>query len=381
MKNKSLLFFLLFTASLFAQKKANEDVPSKILNTNRQITVVTPASYDLPANKNKKYPLLVLLDGDYLVDPFSGMLSYTEYWNDLPEVIIVGISQNRNNERKTDCRIEKETGLPDEFGEKFFDFMVTELMPHVEKKYRISPFKIIAGHDLTAGYINFFLYKENPLFNAYIALSPELPKEMEVDLATRLADIKTPIYYYLATADGDVMKMQKKIKTLDENIKKTPSPTLKYYFDDIKNASHYSLVTYAIPEAMYHIFSIYQPITSIEYQEKVVTLKSGYVDYLTKKYDVIQKDLGVKIPIRLNDFRAIEAAILKNGAYGELKALADIASKNYPKTTFSEYYNGLYYEKMGENKKAINAYMKGYSYSEVGEYTKEMMMDKADNLK
>lgn len=381
MKNKSLLFFLLFTASLFAQKKTNEDVPSQILNTNRQITVVTPASYDLPANKNKKYPLLVLLDGDYLVDPFSGMLSYTEYWNDLPEVIIVGINQNKNNERKMDCHIEKETGLPDEFGEKFFDFMVTELMPHVEKKYRISPFKIIAGHDLTAGYINFFLYKENPLFNAYIALSPELPKEMEVDLATRLTDIKTPIYYYLATADGDVMKMQKKIKTLDENIKKMPSPTLKYYFDDIKNASHYSLVTYAIPEAMYHIFSIYQPITSIEYQEKVVTLKSGYVDYLTKKYDIIQKDLGVKIPVRLNDFRAIEAAILKNGAYEELKALADIASKNYPKTTFSEYYNGLYYEKMGENKKAINAYMKGYSYSEVGEYTKEMMMDKADNLK
>jgi tetratricopeptide (TPR) repeat protein len=204
---------------------------------------------------------------------------------------------------------------------------------------------------------------------------------MEVDLASRLADIKTPIYYYLATADGDVMKMQKKIKALDENIKKTPSPTLKYYFDDIKNASHYSLVTYAIPEAMYHIFSIYQPITTIEYQEKVVTLKSGYVDYLTKKYDVIQKDLGVKIPVRLNDFRAIEAAILKNGAYEELKALSDIASKNYPKTTFSEYYTGLYYEKLGENKKAISAYMKAYSYSEVGEYTKDMMLAKADNLK
>lgn len=381
MKNKSLLFFLLFTASLFAQKKVNEDIQSQKLNVSRQITVVTPASYDLPANKNKKYPLLVLLDGDYLLDPFSGMLSYTEYWNDLPEVIIVGINQNKNNERKTDCHIEKETGLPDEFSEKFFDFIVTEMMPYVEKKYRISPFKIIGGHDLTAGYINFFLYKENPLFNAYIALSPELPKEMEVDLAGRLADIKTPIYYYLATADGDVMKMQKKIKTLDENIKKAPSPTLKYYFDDIKGASHYSLVPYAIPEAMYHIFSIYQPITSIEYQEKVVTLKSGYVDYLTKKYDVIQKDLGVKIPVRLNDFRAIEAAILKNGAYEELKLLSDVASKNYPKTTFAEYYTGLYYEKMGENKKAINAYMKGYGYSEVGEYTKDMMLEKADNLK
>lgn len=381
MKNKTLLFLLLFTASLFAQKKTAEDIQSQKLNATRQITVVTPASYDLPSNKNKKYPLLVLLDGDYLVDPFSGTLSYTEYWNDLPEVIIVGINQNRNNERKTDCRIDKETGLPDEFGEKFFDFMVTELMPQIEKKYRVSPFKIIAGHDLTAGYMNFFLYKENPLFSAYIALSPELPKEMETDLASRLADIKTPIYYYLATADGDVQKMQKKIKTLDENIKKLSNPTLKYYFDDIKGASHYSLVTYAIPEALYHIFSIYQPISTMEYQDKIVTLKSGYVDYLTSKYDVIQKDLGVKIPVRINDFRAIEAAILKNGAYEELKALSDVASKNYPKTTFAEYYTGMYYEKLGENKKAINAYMKAYSLSEVGEYSKDMMLEKAENLK
>lgn len=380
MKTKILLFLFFFTTSLFAQKK-NEEIVSQKLNATRQITVVTPASYDLPANKNKKYPLLVLLDGDYLVDPFSGMLSYTEYWNDLPEVIIVGLNQNKNNERKNDCRIDKETGLPDEFGEKFFDFMVTELMPHIEKKYRISPFKIIAGHDLTAGFMNYFLYKENPIFNAYIALSPELPKEMDVHIPERLADIKTPVYYYLATADGDVAKMQKKIKALDESIKKVANPALKYYFDDIKNATHYSLVTFAIPDALYHIFSSYQPITPIEYQEKIVTLKSGYVDYLTKKYEVIEKDLGVKIPIRINDFRAIEAAILKNGAYEELKGLSSLASKSYPKTTLVEYYNGLYYEKTDETKKAINAYMKGYSLNEVGEYTKEMMLEKADNLK
>lgn len=380
MKAKTLLFLLLFTSTLFAQKKTEEIVSQK-LNATRQITVVTPESYNLAANKNKKYPLLVLLDGDYLVDPFSGMLSYTEYWNDLPEVIIVGINQNKNNERKTDCRVDKETGLPDEFGEKFFDFITTELLPQIEKKYRISPFKIIAGHDLTAGYINYFLYKEQPLFNAYIALSPELPKDMDAHIPERLADIKTPVYYYLATADGDLAKMQKKIKTLDENIKKIANPSLKYYFDDIKNASHYSLVTYAIPEALYHIFSSYQPITTLEYQEKIVTLKSGYVDYLTQKYDVIEKDLGVKIPIRINDFRAIEAAILKNGAYEELKGLSALASKSYPKTTLIEYYNGLYYEKMDETKKAINAYMKGYSMNEIGDYTKEMMLSKADNLK
>jgi hypothetical protein len=48
-----------------------------------------------------------------------------------------------------------------------------------------------------------------------------------------------------------------------------------------------------------------------------VILKEGYVDYLTNKYSIPDK-LGLRIPIRINDFKAIEAAILKNKAYEEL---------------------------------------------------------------
>lgn len=378
MKNMSLLLFLLVSSLLYAQKKT-EEITSQILNTTREITVVTPASFDI--KKDRKYPLLLLLDGDYLTDPFAGTLSYTEYWNDLPEVVIVGISQNKKNERSTDCRIDKETGLPDEFGEKFLSFISSELLPQLEKKYRLSPFKIIAGHDVTAGFMNYFLYEEQPKFNAYIALSPVLSADMDSLVPQRLSELKMPLQYYMATADGDVQKLQKKIKGMDERMKKFSNPSLTYYFDDIKGATHYSLVSYAIPEALYQIFASYQPITTVEYQEKIVTLKSGYVDYLIQKYDLIEKGLGVKIPIRINDFRAIESAILKNEAYEELKKLSDLASKHYPKTTFSEYYTGLYYEKTNDYKKAISAYMKGYSLSEVSDYTKDFMLDKADRLK
>jgi hypothetical protein len=33
----------------------------------------------------------------YLFNPFYGALSYGAYWDDLPEMIIVGISQNKMN--------------------------------------------------------------------------------------------------------------------------------------------------------------------------------------------------------------------------------------------------------------------------------------------
>ena len=63
------------------------------MNENREITIGLPASY--LTNPTKKYPLLIVLDGDYLFDPFQGALNYGAYWDDLPEVIIVGINQNK----------------------------------------------------------------------------------------------------------------------------------------------------------------------------------------------------------------------------------------------------------------------------------------------
>jgi hypothetical protein len=165
MKKLVLLLLLVGSFNLYSQK-ISEEVFSPKLNEKREITIGLPASY--LKNPTKKYPLLVLLDGDYLFDPFQGALNYGAYWDDLPEVIIVGINQNKNNERATDCTIDETTGLPDEKGNNFFEFIGMELVAYMEKKYRVSPFKMIAGHDTTAGFLNFYLYKEKPLFDAYI---------------------------------------------------------------------------------------------------------------------------------------------------------------------------------------------------------------------
>ncbi|MGQ2983482.1 alpha/beta hydrolase [Flavobacterium sp.] len=378
MKHTVLTLLIAFIWPLSAQVKV-EEIASKKLNATREITILTPPSY--ATDKNKKYPLLFLLDGDYLFDPFSGIVSYTEYWNDLPEVIIVALTQDNAEQREFDTQTAEQNGLPFDQSEKFFEFLAYELVPSLEKNYRVAPFKIIAGHNMTANFMNYFLFKEKPVFNAFISMSPELAVNMETQLPEQLAKLKSPVYYYLATADGDLASQQKTIKALDTNIKAVTNPNLKYFFDDFRGASHYSLVARAIPASLYDIFSCYQPISSSEYLEKIVKLPSGYVKYLTDKYDVIEKDLGLKIPMRLNDFKAIEAAILKNGVYDELRDLSDVASKQYPKTTLSDYYSGLFYEKTGDNKKAVKAYMRSYTLEPIGEYTTEFMLEKAEKLK
>ena len=377
---KSLLLFILsfFLFPVFAQTKT-DTIHSEKLKEDRVITISLPSNYG--KEKNKKYPLLLLLDGDYLFEPFNGAIKYGNYWDDLPEVIVVGINQSRPYDRDAESDVDDQNGLPIEKGAQFFDFITMELMPALEKKYAIAPFKIIAGHDVTAGFMNLFLYKDNPLFDAYISMSPELPKDMETRIPVRLSASKKPVFYYQSTADGDIKKMQDLIKTLDTNIKAVKNPNLYYQFDDFKDASHYSLVLYSIPNALYHLFGAYQPISNTEFQQKIVTLPSDYVGYLTKKYDIIEKSYGIKMPIRINDFVAIEAAILKNNAFAEFQQLADLAKKSYPRAMLSQYHMGMYYEKTGDFKKASKAYMNAYNMDAIGNLTKDFMLEKGDQMK
>ncbi|MFL9844217.1 alpha/beta hydrolase [Flavobacterium rhizosphaerae] len=376
MKNKLLLLFLMVSFAIHSQQKY-QDIESTYLGGTRQIVVYLPPTYD--ADEDRKYPLLLLLDGEYLTDPFNGVMSYAEYWDELPEVVIVGVIED-DTQREMDTQYAEGTGVPFDTGDRFFQFVSAELMPYIEKNYRISPFKIIGGHDVTAGYINFFLYQGQPAFNAYIAIAPELAPEMENRVPQVLSGIKKNYFYYLASAGDDLPRLNESITQFAENIKGVNNPKLNFKYDVFPDASHYSVVPEAISNALYHIFSAYKPITTEEYANKILTLNSGFVTYLEDKYNTIENELGVKIPIRINDFKAIEAAILKTTMYEELKDLARLAKKSYPKKTIGEYYEGLYYEKTGKLSKARKIYLNSYSYEEIADYTKDMMIERAQSL-
>lgn len=374
---KTLLLFLLMSIKIYSQKNTIS-FASNALDESREIIISLPLSFE--KNPNKKYPLLVLLDGDYLFDPFYGALNYGAYWDDLPEMIVVGISQNKNKERIEDSVYDETNGVPSGKGAKFFEFIGAELLPYIEKKYPVAPFRIIAGHDTTAGFLNFFLYKDNPIFNAYISMSPELAIGMENRLPELLSNLKQPIFYYQSNGDGDIKDIQVPIKKLDQNIKQITNPLLNYKFDNFKDASHYSLVLHSIPNALYQFFDAYKPISSAEYSEKIAVLQSGYVAYLTNKYKALSKKLGLKIPIRVNDFKIIESVILKNKAFPELDELAEVARKNYPKSMLADYELGLMYEKMGDPKKAAKRYQNASQLEEIGDLTKNKMMEKYDDM-
>ncbi len=376
MKKIVTLAFILCATSLFAQR-IQDSLVSKKLGESRSFVVSLPSNYD--ATSTTTYPILLLLDGEYLLDPFEGTLKYGNYWDDLPKMIIVAVNQNYNDKRTDDSQFDA-NGLPTGKGASFFEFIGMELIPYIDKTYKTQPFRIIAGHDTTAGFLNFYLYKDAPIFNAYISLAPEMPPKTITRVAEQLAKSQKPLFYYQAVGTSDIAEIKGNVKALDKNIKAGQNKIYKYQFDEFRKATHYSVVPQAIPQAMYFIFEGYQAISMQEFKENIAVLNSGYAKYLIDRYNNLEKNVGLKITPRLTDFKAIEAAILKNKAYAEFQALSDFAEKHYPKTTLAIYHQGMYYEKVGENKRAVKEYRKAFYAIEIGEITKAFLLNKAEAL-
>ena len=377
MKKSILLIFVLLLSSTIYSQIIDQEIESTKLGETRHIKIQLPRGYE--KNTEQRYPLFIVFDGDYLFDPVAGNVKYYSYWEDIPEAIIVGIDQSRT--RDYDTMYSEENYLPIESGANFFEFIGFELLPFIEQNYRTANFRIAVGHGKTANFINYYLFKNEPLFKAYICISPELAPEMEQNITERFLQFEDKHFYYLATASNDLRKVRQGVEVLNINLSSITNESLFYSFNDFDGPTHYSVAAHAIPNALENIFSAFQPISKQEYKEKILTLDYSPVDYLKEKYQMVDELFGINKKILINDFRAISSAIEKNQLYESYQDLSKLAMKDYPETLLGTYYLARYYEEMGEPKKAHKTYKSGFVLDEIAGISKDLMLEKAEEIK
>jgi hypothetical protein len=227
-----------------------------------------------------------------------------------------------------------------------------------------------------ANFMNYYLFKDEPLFRAYISLSPDLAPEMTNRLQQRLSILEKETFYYMATADADVKALRNAILECDAKLKTIENSKLNYKFDNFEDANHYSLVGRGIPKALNEIFALYKPINGKEYNEKVLTFEGSPYEYLIKKYQDIEYFYGFEKQLIENDIRAISAASKKKDDLESLENLAKLVKKNFPESMLSAYYMGMYYEKEGNLKKALLRYKAGLLLEPSQYIDKEIMLEK-----
>ena len=363
---------LTFTQTIY------ESIESEALRGTRELKIQLPRNY--ADNPEKSYPLVVVFDGDYLFEVVAGNVDYYSYWEDMPEAIVVGI--NQGDSRLEDCAISEEDYLPSKTGAQFYDFIENELITFMSTNYRSLDFRVAIGHGETANFINYFMFNTRPIFNSYVALSPSLSYKMDENLTRRLSlESDTKTFYYLSTATLDIKRNKKEAVVLNSKISTLENTNLLYAFDNFEGATHYALVAQSIPKALQSIFFVFQPISKSEFKDHILTLETSPVSYLNEKYDMIKTLFSIEKQILINDFRAIAAAIEKTKQYEYYQDLAKVASKNHPDTLLASFYLARYYEEIGKLKKAMNIYRSAYMLNEIEGYSKDDMLERADEIK
>lgn len=354
----------------------HETINSQKLGERREIKIQLPRNYE--QNSEKRYPVVVVLDGDYLFEPVAGMVDYYSYWKDIPEMIIVGVNQDGIRMEDTSYG---ENSLPVDKGAKFFEFIGMELLASLDQKYRTTSFRMIVGHDFTANFINYYLLKKEPIFKGYINLSPDLAPEVANWVTEALETSESKKWFYMATSNEDIPALKSGIASLDNQLKNINNKLVSYKFEEFTGESHYSLVGKAIPSAISSMFEIYRPISTKDYNEILLQTSISPTQYLTEKYESIEELYGLKRQISINDFMAVYNAIEKTRNWEAYKDLYKLAFDHYPGTMLGTFFEARHEEETGNPKKAMRMYQNAYGQKSIAFLDADYMLEKADAIK
>ena len=380
------LFFSFYFGLGFSQNldslnvsKINDTIKSNFLNERRAIEIQLPRSYETDVMKN--YPLIIVMDGDYMFNLVSGSVDYLSFWGDIPENLVVGISQ-RDSRFDDSSNLDPIDYTPISSTANFYDFLINELIPFITKNYRVSNFRILVGHERTANFINFFLLKENPAIRGVVSISPKFTKNMDKYITEKLKGTKSKIIYTLSSSKKDFETIYRNVKDFSETLDSIENKNLMFKSLIFENENHYILPSVSVPTSIRNTYSLYSDIDKVEYDSIISKLDSSPIEYLQNKYQLIKDFYEIDKTISINDFLAIEDYIESFELYELYNDLSEIANEEYPETIVSSYYKGRFYEETGQFEKAMYTYKSAYILSEVkGFFTKDYLLQLADEIK
>jgi hypothetical protein len=164
---------------------------SKVFPTPRNLRILLPTGYDLPENRNLRYPVVYLNDGQNLFDVCTSVFEKEEWQVDetavglitakkIPAIIVVGIDNaGRQLRAKEYLPFVDETLSPPEpnpEGHLYPQFLLDEVVPFVEHSFRVLPgarHRVLGGSSYGAGIALFTVISFTYLITATLRKLPQ----------------------------------------------------------------------------------------------------------------------------------------------------------------------------------------------------------------
>jgi len=278
---------------------------SSVLDEEREIFISLPENYKHSAHH---YPVIYVMDAEFLFDLTRSMVVIRAARNYMPESIIVGISNN------TDKRMHMALELYDDNGEPFFygdglgqtdrylKFFRNELIPNIEKQFRVNSHRTIIGMSPTFGPVLQAFWSEPDLFSGYIVLAAEIGKKLKSGetigekLIKAISDkSRANASIYIGTGSRDIIKRGAKEAALYVDIptklKNITNKNIRYKFEIVHDEDHYGM---SIPGIQHGLETIYaREIWDVNYRE--FWNSDDPAQALMDKYQELSEHYGFKI--------------------------------------------------------------------------------------
>lgn len=220
-------------------------IPSKILNYNPEIYLGLPENF----NDTTSYPVVVLLDAEWLFPAFSGITKLMGQMEEIPKCIVVGIPLSDNFKDYGMEFAPKITGVPQSgHADKILEYFSKELFPFIKTNYHGSEEKIIWAHSAPGGlFCTYLLLGSDNQFSGIISSSPNLRGVQEY-IATekpfdKLSKKDTTFYFLSFGTDENEMFMKgmyKQVQELKEKLENKAPKNLKWIYRDNEHKNHFT---------------------------------------------------------------------------------------------------------------------------------------------
>lgn len=279
-KNIVILFLLIATYG-FAQNQLapvtlNRTEVHKLKSVYNNVTypifVSLPSSYN---SSDKVYPVVYMLDAYSSFGIVTQTAKLLAFNNELPELIIVGISSeggskefNYNRARDYTPTLIQNENLPESSRSlvpasggagKFLDFIEKELIPFTDSNYRINKGdRTLIGHSLGGLFVTFTLFQKPQLFNRYVMISPALfwDNNYLLKLEKNFSKHEKSLNAIVYTSVGSLEESQflETWKEFTGILKQHESSGLKLTAEISEGETHYTIIPHLVTRGLISVF-------------------------------------------------------------------------------------------------------------------------------
>jgi predicted alpha/beta superfamily hydrolase len=305
-------------------------IKSTVLGEERTVLVRTPREYE---TGNEKYPVLYMTDGDAHIGHTASTIDFLNGNGRMSELIVVGVT---NTDRTRDLTPTKSTNknaagelqFPTAGGaDNFLKFFETELIPLIEKQYRVHPYRVLAGHSLGGLFAIHTMITKPGLFNSYVAVSPSLQWEngetlrRAEDYLKNQKELRATLYVSLGNEQGGI---KENFESFREFLPKTSIKNFEWQAERMDDEDHGTVVLRSHYAALRKIYEGWQPA-----RDPNGTI-SGSLKGAEEHYKKLSEKFGYAVPVPENLVNQIGYRLLADNKPEEAIAVFKSNVERYP---------------------------------------------------